>query len=107
MPTAYSNVVPRESTYAGGGEKAKNEGIVVDEFDSLADHEVLYMFMGLETPPHGINSINHANLSSFFEIMNIIIANNIDNQLYKTEVSTNWAQFMIRVTFGVCIDLVR
>lgn len=74
----------------------------------LANHEVWYLVVGLDAPPHdGTKSIKHADLSSFLKIMKIVIANNIDHWLYKTEVSMDWARFMIWFTFGVCIDLAR
>lgn len=48
-----------------------------------------------------------SNLSNFFKIMCIIIADNIDLQLHKIEVNKDHAQFMIQVTSGVSIDLAR
>ncbi|XP_042964739.1 uncharacterized protein LOC122298962 [Carya illinoinensis] len=104
LPTAYPNVVPRESTPAGNGETAEEKDVVItDKINGLADLEVHQSVVGPDAPIYdGSKSIKQVDLS-----MNIIIANNFDPRLYKTEVSMDRARFMLRVARRVPIDLAR
>lgn len=108
LPDAYPNVVPRESDPSVEAETAEEEASVyTDEVDTLADHEVRDLVVGPDAPPYdGTKSIKQADLSSFFKILNLIIANNIDPRQHKTEVGIDRTKFMIRVARGIPIDLV-
>lgn len=89
LPTTYPNVLPRQSTKQLMEETVDDEGTnLVDEFNDLVDHEGHQLVVGLYVFPYdGTKSIKETDLSGFLKIMNIIIANNTDLQLHKTEVS--------------------
>ena len=105
---AYPNLPVRESGPSGDAAQSQDEGLdYTDEIDTLVDHEVRDLIVGPDAPVYdGSKSIRQADLSSFFKIMNLIIANNIDPRQHKTEVGMDRARFMIRVARGIPIDLV-
>lgn len=79
LPTAYPNVVPRESTTAGYAKMAEDNGFDANGRNGLADHEVRQLVVGSDVPPYDrTKRIKQDNLSGFFKILNIITSNNID-----------------------------
>lgn len=58
LPTAYLNVVFRESTTTGDGETAEDDGTDVDGLDGLTDHKICQLVVGQDAPPYnGMKSI--------------------------------------------------
>lgn len=82
--------------------------VYTDELDALVVHDVRNLIVGLDASLYdGMQSIKHADLSLFFKIMNLIIANNIDPCQHETKIVMDRIKFMIRVTPGIHIDLVE
>lgn len=72
--------VHRESTSVSFDAEAVEEDVYIDELDTLAGHGIRDLIVGPDGPLYdGIKSIERANLSPFFKIMNLVIANNIDS----------------------------
>lgn len=84
-------MVPKKSDPLGDVETVKGEASVyIDVLDTLTNHVVRDMVVGPDALMYdGTNCIKQADLSYFFNIMNLIISNNIDPQHHKTEISMN------------------
>lgn len=78
---AYPNVMSREFDISNDAKNVAEEGsIFTYELNAIIDHEVMDLVVGSYAPLYdGMKSIKQIDLSSFFKIMNLIIANNINH----------------------------
>lgn len=86
-------------------ETSEDKNTIANGLDGLPSHEVRQLIVHPDAPLYdGMKSIRHVRLLDFFKMMYLIIASTIDSRQHKTEVSIDWARFMIRVARMMSID---